>query len=72
MATYQIQSGRTLRESQFAIGVRTGTLYFMQDHIHGYVIAGRGEMAGREGKLHRNDPKLFRALPVGTKIEIIT
>ncbi len=56
--------------SRFAIGVHTGTLYLMIGRSTGMVVVGRGEMQGKEGQAHHNNPSFFEPLPVGATVEI--
>lgn len=72
MPDFRTLNRTKLTVSRFAVGVTTGTLYFVTDwqkHT-GMVLIGKGVMLGREGHELRITPE--EMLPTGTVIEITT
>ncbi len=67
---YTVTRTARMTESRLAVGVHTGTLYMMIGRSTGMVVVGRGEMAGKEGQAHHNNPSFFERLPVGALVEI--
>ena len=80
MASYKVISGRSITESQYAIGANTGSLFIMVPALSwvklGYstaiVLVGRGELSGKEGYRHEAPTQFFIPVISGTVLEIIT
>jgi hypothetical protein len=70
MADFTISENPVRKDSHFAVGRDTGSLFLMIGPAQGIVLIGYAELRGQEGQLHVVDADSFRRLPRGTTIEI--